>query len=87
MKSGNQSSIVKLLQITFIKMLKTIQRIEKFNKETGRLGKEVKNIKIEMDVLVWGKHSVEVLNDRMENIEKRKLENNLPSKKINMNAL
>ena len=72
MKSGNQSSIIKLLQITFIKMLKTIQRIEKFNKETGRLSKEVKNIKIEMDVLVWGKHSVEVLNDRMENIEKEK---------------
>ena len=55
MKSGNQSSIIKLLQITFIKMLKTIQRIEKFNKETGHFGKEVKNIKIEMDVLVWGK--------------------------------
>ena len=36
-------------------MLKTIQRIEKFNKETGHFGKEVKNIKIEMDVLVWGK--------------------------------
>ena len=72
MKSGNQSSIIKLLQITFIKMLKTIQRIEKFNKETGRLSKEVKNIKIEMDVLVWGKHSVEVLNDRMENIKKEK---------------
>ena len=55
MKSGNQSSIIKLLQITFIKMLKTIQRIEKFNKESGHFGKEVKNIKIEMDVLVWGK--------------------------------
>lgn len=46
MKSGNQSSIIKLLQITSIKMLKTIQRIENFNKETGSLGKEVKNIKI-----------------------------------------